>query len=418
MTSYFAIIQSNLLEKLSKNNFFNKIDSKTKDYIIYNDNNGIFLIFICDEIEMKFKISNFNIYNHTTDINLKQIINNPDITNDLNKTYMRFKIEIKSFLFMLKISNVSQLIVIKLVDKINKISFLYDNYETILDVETDQTLSNVDEVFEFDNRNEYNLIKLSSSDFLDIILSHQSISDNKIINDDNQSIQIQVYSSIIKFFSTNYIVGLVHKINNTFVNNENLQLNINKNIDILKIYQLFKKSEYIVLVQGDNKHDKYGRIRSKFIKFQDSDNTCYVRLYDSTVNTFDETIIDDQINLRNRYIIDHTVIIKIVDTIKRAFEIKKIDIVDILINRSAERNIVQISCKSSEYNFNFELDIKGDIVNKNKLRIKVSGNTINTIYQILNKQDDLCDLSIYVSDSGEQGRINYSSKYTTDIIFV
>lgn len=417
MTNYFAIIQSQLLEKLSKNNFFTKIDSNTKEFIIYNDNNGVFLIFICDEIELKFKISEFNIYNYTTDVNLKEIINNTQITNDLNKKYVRFKIEIKSFLFMLKISNISRLILIKLEDSINKISFLYDNYETVLEVETEQTLVNLHECLEFNNRHEFNLTKILSFDFLNIMLSHQSISDNKIINDDNQNIQIQIYNNRIKFLSTNYIVGLVHKINNEFVNSENIQLNVNKNIDILKIYQLFRKSEYITLVQRDNKSDVYGRIRSKFIKFQDDTNICYVRLYDSTVNTFDETIIDDQINILSKHSIGHKVIIRIVDTIKEAFEIKKIDIVDILIDKNTDNNIY-IKCKSSDYSFNFTLDIKEDIVNKNKLRIKVSGNTINTIYQILNKQNNDCNLNIYVADSGEQGRINYISEYTTDIIFV
>lgn len=417
MNNYFAIIQSDLLGIISRNNFLNKIEDN-KEYVICSEDNGIFLFLICDEIELRFKISNFNIYKSRSDTNIKQILVEPNIQEAVSKLqtkHLRLKMEYKSFLFLLKVSNISKLIILKINEGSHLVSLVYDNKETILNVDTDQVLNLINYDINFYNRKDIIITKILSDDFSDIITSHQSISDNKIINDDNQNIQIQIIENKIKFLSTNYIVGLINQIKSNINTNENIQLQISKNIEILKIHNLFQNSKYVYIINGDNKHDISGRIRSKFIKFTDESNFCYVRLYDSKINTFDETIIDDQIKIDSKYVINKIVIIKIVETIKASFDIKKLDIIDILIIN----NDIKVVCKSYDYSFNFNLKINEITDSKNnKLKIKISGSTANTIYQILIKNKKACNINIYTSDSSEQGRINYDSEYTTDIIFV
>lgn len=414
MNSYLAIIESKLIEILNKNNFFNKIDQTNKEYIIINNEKGIFLIFICDDIELKFKISNFNIYEVTNKINFNDLLNNIDSYKSFNTKYIKFKIELKSFLFLLKVSSNSKLIILKIEDNLNRISLIYNYRETILNVETDQIISNFDHILDF-NYQETIILRLLSSEFSNIIVSHQSIYDNQIINDDNQNIQIQISNEKIRFLSTNYIVGLIHQIKIQKIMNDNIQLSFNKNIDITKIYQIFKNSEYVYLIKGNDQNDYFGRIRSKFIKFINEENICYIRLYDSNINTFDETVIDDQLDLCNKCVVDKLIFSQIVDTIKNSFDIKKLNFVDIsIINQFA--NVI---CDSNDYKFNFNLDIqKYFFLYNGKFKMKISGNTINTIYQILNKIKEISKINIYVSNSGEQGKINYISACITDIIFV
>lgn len=420
MTSYIAVIQSSLLEKLNKNNFISKIDNMSKEYIIYSDKHEIFFVFICNDIEMQIKISNYGIYRNRSDLILEDLLDNQEKLLDFESKHLRLKIEEKSLIFLLKISSSSKNIIIKIEDNLSKICFLYKNKNTIINVETDQQMQSTSYDFNFYNRKEEILTQILSEDFSDIIVAHQSISDNKIVNDDNQNIQIKIHENKIKFLSTNYVVGLIQQISKNEDNNDStLQFQINKNIDILKIYQIFKLSDYVLLIQGDNKHDCFGRVRSQFIKFLYEDDICYVRLYKSDINTFDETVIDDQIDLENKYLVNKSVILDIVNTIKNSFEIKKIDIIEIKFKLEPYSVLSQVICKSLDYNFNFESTFNQESKNhESAFKIKLSGSTMSTIYQILNRLKKIETLSIFTSVSGEQGKINHLSEYETNIIFV
>lgn len=89
------------------------------------------------------------------------------------------------------------------------------------------------------------------------------------------------------------------------------------------------------------------------------------------------------------------------------------------MNISIIDQIANIICDSNDYKFNFDLNIQKYFFSYNgKFKMKISGNTINIIHQILNKIKEISKINIYVSNSGEQGKINYISECITDIIFV